>query len=74
LATGVRKLLREHQSIFTSKGEDEEIVMSDVIRKVQHRDEPLLPTNRYVMQHVITDDSLDIETWCYMDCISRGRK
>lgn len=40
----MRKLLREDQSIFTSKGEDEEIVMSDVICKVQRTVELLMLT------------------------------
>jgi len=40
----VRKLLREHQSIFTSKGKDEEIVISDVICEVQHTVELLMLT------------------------------
>jgi hypothetical protein len=44
LTTGVRKLLREHQLVFTSKGEDEEIALFDVICKVQHMEELLMPT------------------------------
>ena len=26
-----------------------------------------------MMQQVITEEALDIELWCYKDCISRGR-